>query len=143
MSFELEERRAEIEQHAENSARLAEAFAKFDTQGQGSVEFNERVDFGLTFVEDPFVHYGAEIDLDALDDALGNEAGAMPPLPLCSGFVTKWDQDDRGFYVGCWTAVRVWFPYESNVSLNIGVPVKHHFTFKAVAIKDVPLDLRD
>lgn len=144
MAFENEDRRTEVEQHAENAARLAEAFHKFNTTGQGSVEYGDRVNFGLTFIEEPYLSYGAQIDLDALDELLENEPGSsMPPLPITTGYVTEWDQDDRGFYVGAWVAVRVWFPYESNVTIDTEIDLQHHFTFKAVAIKDVPTEMRD
>jgi len=140
----LEGRRAEIERHAENAARNAEAFARFKSTGQGSIEFPERVDFELTFIEEPYMSYGGYIDLDDLDDKLANEAGTtMPPLPICCGFVTDWDRDDRGFYVGAWVAVRVWFPPEANVRVDLEVEMSHHFSFKAVAMKDVPIDASD
>lgn len=141
---EQERRRAEIERHRENSGRLAQAFAKFDTEGQGYVEFADRIDFGLTFVEQPYVTYGSALDLDDLADLLDLEPGATPPLPLASGFVTEWDRDERDFYIGAWIAVRVYFPMEDGVTADVEVPVTHYFTFTATAIKDVPLDdLRD
>lgn len=141
---DLEARRGEVERHQENSARLAEAFARMRSTGQGSIEFAERVDFGLTFIEEPYMSYGCFIDLDDLDDKLENEAGTTtPPMPICSGFVTDWDRDDRGFYVGAWVGVRVWFPYEANVWPELEVEMFHHFSFKAIALKDVPIDIRD
>jgi hypothetical protein len=141
---DLERRREEVERHQENSARLAEAFARMKSTGQGSIEFSERVDFGLTFIEEPYMSYGCYLDLDELDDLLDNEQGTTsPPMPLCTGFVTDWDRDDRGFYVGAWVGVRVWFPYESNVWPELELEIMHHYSFKAVAIKDVPMELRD
>lgn len=141
---DLEDRRAEVERHQENSARIAEAFGRFRSTGQGSIEYPERIDFGLTFIEEPYMSYGSYIDLDDLDDKLENEAGTtVPPLPVCSGFVTEWDRDDRGFYVGAWVAARVWFPYEANVRPDLEVEIFHHFSFKAVAMKDVDPEIRD
>ena len=138
---DLERRRSDIERNQENSSRVAEAFARFRSTGLGSIEFGERVDFGLTFIEEPYMSYGYYIDLDDLDNLLGNELGnATPPLPICSGAVTDWDRDDRGFYVGAWVAVRVWFPYEANVWPEMEVEMFHHYSFKAVAMKDVPID---
>ena len=86
---DLEQQRADDARHAENSARLAEAFARFTSTSQGSIEFGERVDFGVTFTEEPYMSYGAYIDLDELDDKLGNEPSSLTPqMPLSSGFVT-------------------------------------------------------
>jgi hypothetical protein len=141
---DLENRRGELERHQENSGRIAEAFARFTSTGQGSIEFGDRVEFDVTFVEEPFMSYGAYIDLDKLDDLLGNEPGSLTPeMPITSGFVTDWDRDDRGFYVGAWVGVRVWFPYEANTWPDIEVEMVHHYTFKAIAIKDVPHNDRD
>lgn len=138
---DLERRNAEREQHAENTARVAEALARFKSTGLGSIEFEERVDFGLTFTEEPYMSYGTQIDLDDLDDLLGNEAGATTPtLPQCTGFITTWDRDDRGFYVGAWVAVTVWFPYEADMWPDTEIEISHHFTFKAIAMKDVPIE---
>lgn len=141
---DLEARRAEIERHQENSGRLAEAFARFESVGLGSMEFGERVDFGLTFIEEPFMSYGAAIDLDALDEMLGNEASSITPaIPIATGVVTDWDRDDRGFYVGAWVGVRIWYPYEDSIWEQSEVEMQHHYTFKGVAIKDVPTGDRD
>lgn len=141
---DLEQRRGDVERDQENSGRVAEAFARFRSTGQGSIEFPERVDFGLTFIEEPYMSYGFMIDLDTLDDLLENEQGTKtPPIPMCSGAVTSWDRDDRGFFVGAWVGVHVWFPYEANVWPDLDVEMFHHYSFKAVAIKDVPIDLRE
>lgn len=146
MLFEaLENRRAEVERHRENSARPAEAFARFRSSGQGSMEFEKRVDFGLTFLEKPMMHYGAEIDLDDLDERLDNDynKNKCPPLPVSMGYVTDWDTDRRGFYVGAWVGVRVYYPDEDLIPANFPVEVVHHFHFSAVGMKDVPMDLTD
>jgi hypothetical protein len=141
---DLEGRRADVERNEENSGRIAEAFARFKSTGLGSVEFPKRVNFGLTFIEEPYMSYGCHIDLDALDDLLDNQPGTKtPPMPHCTGFVTDWDRDDRGFYVGAWVGAHVWFPYEANVWPGLQVDILHHYSFKAVAIKDVPIDQRD
>lgn len=141
---DLEQQRAELARHSENSGRLAETFARFTSTGQGSIEFGERVDFDVTFVEEPFMSYGAYLDLEALDDLMGNEPSSVPPeIPLCTGVVTDWDRDDRGFYVGAWVGVRIWYPYEATVWNELEFEMVHHFSFKAVAIKDVPVNDRD
>ena len=140
---DLERRRSEVERHKENSARLAQAFAKFETTGQGSIEFPKRVDFELTFVEEPYITYGCHIDLDDLSDLLDVDANDTPPLPSASGFVTEWDQDDRGFWTGCWVAVSVYYHPLTLVPVDLEVYMNHHFTFTGIAMKDVPIDVRD
>lgn len=138
---EAEYRRQELDRHKENAARLAQAYAEFDSTGQGSIEYERRIDFGLTFIEKPYVAYGAELDLEALDDLLGKESedNGVPALPMCAGYVTEWDRDDRDFYVGCWVAARVNFPTYPVVDATVEVQVTHHFTFSAIAMKDVPV----
>lgn len=138
MFDELERRRGEIERHRENSARLAQAFAKFTTSGQGYIEYEERVDFGgLTFLEEPHVGFGSYINLDQLSDALDLKPKDQPPLPSASGFVTEWDQDNRDFYTGAWVAVKVQFNGGDGVPFDLAVDMRHYFTFTAVAMKDV------
>lgn len=142
-AFDVERRIAEKEAIKENTARLASAYARYRSTGQGSKEFGRRADFGLTFIERPFVSYGCYIDTDELGDQLGLPGGADVPLPLVSGFVTDWDRDDRGFYVGAWVGCRVYFPPTDLVGYDVEVEVQHHFTFQAIAIKDVPIDVSD
>lgn len=146
MLFEaLERRRAEVERTKENSARTASVSARYRTTGQGSVEFDTRITFGLTFVRKPIMTYGSEIDLDDLDDRLDNDynLNGTPPMPLCSGFVTDWETNPRGFFTGAFVGVRVYYPPEDLIPAGFTVEVLHHFNFTTVAMKDVPLDLTD
>jgi hypothetical protein len=133
--------RQELDRHKENAARLAFAYGDFVSTGQGSVENEKRIDFGLTFIEKPYVTYGAELDLEDLDDQLGKESedNGMPALPVTQGYVTEWDRDDRDFYIGCWVAARVYFPPIPAVDTDVMVRVTHHFSFSAIAMKDVPV----
>lgn len=142
MTWEMEQARAELARHRENSARLALAFAKFESTGQGTVEFEERVDFGLTFIEKPYITYACEIDLDELANQVGSTEDETPVLPLVSGYVTEWDIDDRGFYTGAWMAAVVFDP-SGVLPTDVQIVIDHHFTFTAIAIKDVPLDVTD
>lgn len=136
-------RRAELERHRQNSARLATAWATFRSTGQGGMEFEDRCDFGLTFIEKPRVAYGSFLDLDALGELIDHEAGETPPMPSVSGFVTDWDVDARGFYVGAWVACAVRFDALDAVDATVMVEVQHDFTFTAVAMKDLPMDESD
>ena len=140
---DLEDRRGEVARHRENSARLAQAFARFETTGQGTIEFERRVDFGLTFTEEPYITYGSQIDMDELAELLGVGINDTPQLPLASGYITDWDVDERGFYLGCWCAVSVYYPSQTNVPADTKIHMQHHFTFTAIGMKDVPVDVRD
>lgn len=140
---EVDHRRQKSEQNRENAARLAQSYAVFKTTGQGSHQYDEKVTFGVTFTEKPIVCYGSVLDVDDLADLLGYEDEDACPLPITSGFVVNWDQDDRGFYVGCWVAVRVNFPITDGVDPTAMPEIEHHFTFGAIAMKDIPIDETD
>lgn len=142
MSDELDRARAELARHRENSARLALAFARFETTGQGTLQFEERVDFGLTFIEEPFITYGCQIDMDDLADQLDLDEDETPTLPQATGYVTEWDTDDRGFYTGAWVAATVYDP-TGKIPTSVDIAIDHHFSFQAVGMKDIPLDVTD
>jgi hypothetical protein len=161
----LDDRRVELERHRENSSRTAEAEGHFRSTGLGSIEFETRIDFGVTFVTKPVVSYGSEIDVDELEDVLQpladddsiladhlfpNGPNGAPMFPLVSGFVTDWDQDHKDFYTGAWCGVRVYYPPVIQYGEGFGVleviapvVVTHHFRFSAVGMKDVPTALTD
>lgn len=147
---DLDRRRERVANDKENSARLAQSYAEFTTTGLGSIQHNKRVKFGTTFVEKPHVSYGCIVDINDLADKQDLEDEDLVILPLCTGYVTEWDQDDRGFYTGCWIAVRVYYPTElSSGSTPVEIipcedpEVEHHFTFSAIAMKDIPTDTTD
>jgi hypothetical protein len=143
MDFSLEDRRAEIARHQENRARSAVTSAVYDFEGAGSIEFEEAVDFGLTYIEMPVVSTGVTIDMDTLRDAYDLDDAETPPIPTVTGFVTEWEQDTRGFYTGAWVAAAV-APAASEVTPVLDeVAMSIHFSFSAIAIKDIPLDERN
>lgn len=123
------DRLAELQRHRENRARLAFAYHRVVSEGYGTVEFEERVDFGLTFVERPFVSCGFQIEIDDRETA----------FPTATGYVTDWDTTDRDHYVGCWVAVVVAQPPDATVFPD--VKIWHDFTFSAIALKDIPTEL--
>lgn len=137
----IEQRRSDIDRHAENSARLAFAYAKFETTGQGTIEFPKRAPFDLTFIEEPFFSYGHEINLDDWAELLGMDVDdpTVPPLPVISAFVTEWDRDNNDMWVGAWLAVSVYFPNISTIIVPLDAQpyIQHHFTFQGIAMKDV------
>lgn len=140
---DVDRRRQRSEQNNENAARLAQSYSVFTTTGQGTHQYEERVDFGTTFIEKPVVSYGTVLDVDDIADILEYEDEDTVPLPLTAGYVVNWDQDDRDFYVGCWVAVRVYYPYEDGVDFAAMPALEHHFTFAAIAIKDIPVNTED
>lgn len=139
----VELRRAELARHRENRARLAQTYALYKSTGQGSLQFPGRFDFGLTFTEEPRMHYGALIDIDDLGDKLNIDPDDTPHLPHCTGIVADWETNEYGYWVGAYLAARVSFPIEDLVPPTLSVIVEHHFTFSGVAMKDVPTTLRD
>lgn len=132
----LNARLAEEARHRENKARLAHAYARFKTVGNGTFEFDARVDFGLTFVERPFIACGWQIEEQ------GDVAGEG--MPLSTAYVTDWDTTERDHYVGCWVAVTVGWPYTFGAPDPEVVPeykIWHDLTFSGIALKDIPYDL--
>lgn len=129
----LNQRIADEARHRENKGRLAHAYARFKTVGNGTFEFDARVDFGMTFVERPFIACGWQID-ETADDS--------ETYPHATGFVTNWDTTEREHYVGCWVAVTVSPPYLGEVVEEFPeYRVWHDFTFSGIALKDIPYDL--
>jgi hypothetical protein len=131
-------REGEGRQHLENTARLAEAYGFFETTGWGEFAVEACHKFGLTFVEEPVVAYGYSIDEDELIELR---------YPRSFGFVYRWKQDTRGYYVGAWVAFVV---DTLSPALIAGVPTEdpmynlhHTFTFSGVALKDLPTDVLD
>lgn len=140
---DVDRRRERAARDVENSARLAHAYATFYSQGQGTIQHPKRVKFGVTFIEKPYVGYANVVDVNELADELGVEDTDDVPLPICTGYVIEWDQDDRDFYTGCWIAARVHFADADAVPEDATPEIEHHFTFQAIAMKDVPTDSRD
>jgi hypothetical protein len=138
MSEDMERRRAEIHRNQENATRLAIANHTFDVAGTGVIEFPDSAQFELAFIERPKVAVGLVIDLDSLGEAY--ETDMVPPVPLVTGFVSEWDQNDRDFYVGAWCGVHIYW--------TAGVPTEDFtftvdFTFTGIGIKDVDPEVRE
>lgn len=140
---EVDRRRQKSEQNRENSARLAQSYSIFKTTGLGTHQYEEKVVFGVTFTEKPIVAYGSALDVDDVADLLGYDDEDEAPLPVTAGYVVNWEQDDHDFYTGCWVAVRVYYPMEDAVDPSVQPEVEHHFTFSAIAIKDIPVNTSD
>lgn len=132
----LEQRRLELARNDENRARQAAAFAKLSTTGQGTVQFEDAIDFGCTFIEEPFIQYGSYVDLDDLRNTLNLDDNDDVAIPVVSGSVVEWDMSDD-FYTGAWVAVTVTFPSQYAIDPTLDVAVDHHFKFEAIAMKSV------
>lgn len=148
MSHELVNRFADERRHRENRGRLAFAFGRFTSEGQGGFEYEDRIEFGCTFIERPFVAYGSIIDTDDARELLAIDSDnddVKLPLPIATGYVTEWDKTPAGHYTGAWVAVSVLYPiYDPAAVLPYPVSgalkIQHDFTFSAIAIKDIPLN---
>jgi len=140
---DLDRRREDANRHWQNSARMAQAYAVFRTTGQGTQQYEERLPFGLTFIDKPIVSYASGCDIDDLAELLELDDSDDCPLPVCAGYVTHWDRDERDFYVGCWVSVRVNFPSVDMVDPTLMPVVEHHFTFAGVGMKDIPPEVSD
>lgn len=139
----VNQRLADAARHAENKGRLAFASHRVRTDGQGTVEFEDTVSFGLTFVERPFISTGFQIDMDQAREALDVPDNDDIFLPQVTGYVTEWDKTERDHYVGCWVAVSVTYPPSelADYAVDAQVGIWTDFTFSAIAIKDIPTDL--
>lgn len=115
----------------ENASRLAFAFATYNSHGWGEKRFTQCAEFGLTFVEKPFVSYGCEIDGDKLIDTR---------FPRSSGVVFEWRRDTKDFYTGAWVAVTVdtKSPFIFTALADPAYDLIHHFTFAGIAYKALP-----
>lgn len=140
---DLDRRRAQVEITRENRSRIAQAYGSFSSTGLGTFHYPDRLGFGLSFIEKPYVCHAGEVDLEALTDVLGIVPPATVPLPHLTGYVSRWDQDDRDLYVGCWVSVRVEFPVVDLIDPSVLPVIEHHFTFAAIAMKHIPLDGAD
>lgn len=116
------EREGLRDQVRENTPRLAFAWGFSTTTGAGQLAYEDRVNFGLTFIERPAFSYGfaaTALDPDELTEPL-----------LASGWVFEWVTDTRGFYTGA----------HVGVSVQGAAPdqeLEHHFSFAGKAWKDL------
>jgi len=129
----LQQQRAFVTQTRENSTRFAQTFGRFTTTGWGEVAFEDMFDFGLSFIEEPFVAYSSSIDSDALIDTR---------FPRATGGVYRWKQDKRGFYVGAWcyTTIETKSPNIATTEAEPNYSLVHYYSFSGKAIKDLGIE---
>ena len=131
----LERHRARIEQTRENSTRLAQAYATFDSTGSGEFQAPEMIDFGCTFVDRPVVGYGFSLDGDTL---------VPDRYPRSSGAVYKWQRDTGGRYIGAYAMVVVDAGAGGGFGVAAAEPtyeLTHDFVFTGIAMKNLPTHL--
>lgn len=126
MSDRMIQRESWRDQVAENSARLAFAWGTSTTTGPGAEVHDKSITFQLTFVEKPMFAYGFVVVSSADDFAAGI-------FPQSAGFVTGWEQDARGLYIGAHVGV--------NVLAQALDVLEHHFSFIGTGMKDIAIDV--
>lgn len=147
----LTQHRGRIEQVRENTARTAESYATFVTQGLGQFVLADAAIFGCTFIDRPAVAYGCSLS----EDADGSDV--LTPIegnvPRGSGLVVKWIKDANNYYTGAYVVLVIDAPdapvqeagsTTTPVIEPISAPsyvLEHDFTFTGIAIKDVPESL--
>lgn len=149
---DISQREIDVARDKANAGGPAQSYARVRTNFRGSRIVHKRIDFGCTFTQKPWVAYGTEIDLDAVEDALDTLQGEglgvgstefdFADLPQCTGYVNDWDTDSHDHYTGCWVCVQVTYPTNLTTggeggTTNVKIPLVHHFTFAALALKDV------
>lgn len=136
----------------ENSARLAYSWGETTTKGSGGLAYGEHIKFDITFLERPFMSYGyviTKLGKRALSTGGGGSTNAraaadegrdeeeadisdLVDLPQSTGFVYRWVQDAKDYYVGAHVGVVV-------ESASDNDELEHHFTFMGNAMKDVDI----
>lgn len=132
---ELEGRREYLKRNAENETRSAYAYARYRTTGWGETTFDGCFEFGLTFIEEPFVNYGM-----ALSDDGPDLDGKATRYPRAWGGVYRWKKNTNGFYTGAWmfTIVETQSYYIPTALTDPNYIIDHSFTFYGKATKYMP-----
>lgn len=140
--MDQERHRGWLNQHAENSSRLAQSYAVFDTTGWGEVAFDQCFLFDLTFIEPPVIAYGFGVGLVGGAE-MNNDQLVDTRFPRCSGGVYRYKTDKRGFYLGayCFVTVDTKSPFIPTAMPEPNYQISHWFTFTGIALKDLPADL--
>ena len=127
-----EARRAALNRNAENKARMAFASGTFFCDGEGLAEFEDAIEFGLAFLERPFVFTGVNFDLDLFD----LDDGFTPPH--ITAYVVDWEVNEQGFYTAAWCAALVEWGFAPTPEGEFEID----FTFRGIAMKDVDPEVR-
>ena len=117
------------DQTRENSARHAFLYKTYASLGSGELIFEEPVDFGLWFTEEPMVSYGFSLDPTIDQDLVEGD------FPMCSGGVIRWQQNVRGLYVGA--TVFAVITNALNQFTTTNYYLVHNFTFSGIGAKNV------
>lgn len=117
------------DQVRENSARHAFVYKTFTSLGSGELVFEDVVDFGLWFSEQPMVSYGFALD-DTVEQTLIDG-----DFPMATGGVIAWRRNVRGLYIGatCFAAITG----SALTYTTYDYSLVHHFTFSGIGVKDI------
>ncbi len=116
----LENRRAKVEQVAQNSARPGRALSIYTSTGVGTIFEPVCFNFKASFTTKPHFTFGSDILSD------------VSTMPVCVASVYKWRQSANGFYTGAWCAFYVGSSDSGAAALNI----EFHLTWEGILIKD-------
>ena len=131
----LEQRRADTSRNAENSAREAFCYGRFQTVGWGEVKAASPILFDVTFTSKPAISYGFEV--------IGGQTAVIDGrFPRGNGGVYQWVQDNRGHYTGAYILVTVenisaWTA-PSATTAGPDYTIEHNFKFEGPAYKALP-----
>lgn len=114
----------------------ARSLHRLTTHGVGNSTTPTKVQFSVTFVEEPMVTSGMVMRQNAVD---------MGALPLASVSIYRFVTDARGLYVGAYLLVAVGLAkdvstYEALNATTRGYVLEHHICFEGLAIRDVSYD---
>lgn len=145
---DLEAHRAKIGAQAENTARLAKAYAFWVTSGVGEITLETPFKFNVAFLEQPSFNYGTVLD----------ETNDLVPgfYPRVFAGVYDWvretppgnidgDNSITPFYTGAY----VYFVVDTignGAAFTDNQPVykiHHNLTWEGIALKDLPAHLLD
>lgn len=104
----LEGHRSRIAQYDENATRAARIYARYTTNGMGTLAEENVFGFDVAFLDMPIFNYGA-----ALGDGL-SLSDALADYPTYACGVYKWRIDGNGYYTGAWC----WFATSAGASVD-------------------------
>lgn len=122
-----------VEQARENRARQAFSWGRYESVGWGEWSYPDVLEFGVTFVREPIVTYGYSVE----------DSESLDRLPMSTGGVFRWRQNDKGYYTGAHVFVVVdqFVQPSDNPDYASQLPlVVHSFMFTETAIKDIDVD---
>lgn len=103
-----------------NGAQQQSAGTTFATTGNGTFNMPDAFMFGYSFINQPTMTYGCELDNYDPDSDIAI---------ISQGYTWGWIQDDQNLYVGAYIGVRIFDGPATALAT-------HHFHFRELALKD-------